>query len=268
MGGARAASIAVQGTLTAKRVGRIRRGRVRCGGRTAGPRYAAADPLAEDADLDPGALDRVVDREVGEGDRDAEGVAEPAAGDPAQHVARTRIGCGRSAVGAASRTARCPGPPRARSSRTRQTSRCVGPASCCARSASRPRKPPACPSPRRSRARPRTACRRVDVRAPDAVALLQAQRVDGAVAAGDEAVLAPRVPQRRQSVAPYSVGQYISQPSSPTNVTRSMRTGRRRPSSPAHVMNGNASLPRSCGVSAATRSRAPDPTTRSRPTGR
>ena len=80
-----------------------------------------------------------------------------------------------------------------------------------------------------------------DVRAPDPVALLQPQALDRPVAAGDQPVRLARRPQRAPTApAPYSLDAYSSQPSSPTNVTRSARTGTSPTVISCEVMNGNA----------------------------
>jgi hypothetical protein len=60
----------------------------------------------------------------------------------------------------------------------------------------------------------------------------------------------------RHSEAPNSAGQYSSQPSSPTYVTRSARTGTSPTAMSRQLMYGNASFPRSAVVHSASSARA------------
>ena len=98
---------------------------------------------------------------------------------------------------------------------------------------------------------------RRDVGAPHAVALLQAHRVDRAVAAGRAGRARARPPTARShSARPNSAGQYSSQPSSPTNVIRWAKTGTAPTRDLARAQERERLVERSSSVSGCRISRA------------
>ena len=168
-----------------------------------------ADPLAEHLDLAARPDRGPVRRQVGVGDRALDREAVAARRHPADDR-RRRPG-----------PARCRGRPSAGRRGRGSASRLRGPAAFAATSASRPMKSALVERDREPEARLVRRLVRRDVARPDAIALLEPERVDRPVAGRRPGrARCPASQSVVHSARPYSVGAYSSQPSSPTYVTR------------------------------------------------